>query len=75
MNFKLMQMPHESRAHSCFSRPEELRYEDAPRPTPKAGEVRSGSTPGVNPADWKCAAVFSEGYPLPLTWIHFSGRH
>jgi len=55
-----------------------LRYEDAPRPQPGAGEmlVRVFAA-GVNPVDWKVRAGFmKEMVPLPLPWIpgnDFSG--
>ena len=60
----------------AFGGPEELRYEDAPRPTPKAGEVLIRiHASAVNPADWKVrSGLFGKDIPLPLTLgFDFSG--
>lgn len=55
-----------------------LRYEDAPRPEPKAGEILVRVVAaGVNPIDWKTRAGYlKEMVPLSLPWIpgcDFSG--
>lgn len=57
---------------------EVLRYEDAPRPGPKEGEVLVRVVAaGVNPIDWKTRAGYlKEMVPLALPWIpggDFSG--
>ena len=60
----------------AFGGPEELRYEDAPRPAPKAGEVLIRiHASAVNPADWKVrSGLFGKDFPLPLTLgFDFSG--
>ena len=60
----------------AFGGPEELRYEDAPRPAPKAGEVLIRiHASAVNPADWKFrSGFFGKDIPLPLTLgFDFSG--
>jgi len=60
----------------AFSGPEELRYEDAPRPVAKAGEVLIQiHASAVNPADWKFrSGFFGKGAPLPLVLgFGFSG--
>ena len=60
----------------AFGGPEELRYEDAPRPAPKAGEVLIRiHASAVNPADWKVrSGLFGKEFPLPLTLgFDFSG--
>jgi len=52
---------------TIFGRPEVLRFEDAPRPTPGSGEllVRVHAA-SVNPFDWKARAGFSKDFiPLP----------
>ena len=60
----------------AFGGPEELRYEDAPRPAPKAGEVLIRiHASAVNPADWKVrSGLFGKDIPLPLILgFDFSG--
>ena len=60
----------------AFGGPEELRYEDAPRPEPKPGEVLIRIyASAVNPADWKLrSGLFGKDIPLPLTLgFDFSG--
>ena len=60
----------------AFGGPEELRYEDAPRPAPKPGEVLIRiHASAVNPADWKFrSGFFGKDIPLPLTLgFDFSG--
>jgi len=60
----------------AFGGPEELRYEDAPRPIAKAGEVLIRiHASAVNPADWKFrSGFFGKDAPLPLTvGFDFSG--
>ena len=60
----------------AFGGPEELRYEDAPRPVAKAGEVLVRiHASAVNPADWKLrSGVFGKDAPLPLILgFDFSG--
>ena len=60
----------------AFGGPEELRYEDAPRPIAKAGEVLIRiHASAVNPADWKFrSGFFGKNAPLPLTLgFDFSG--
>jgi NADPH:quinone reductase-like Zn-dependent oxidoreductase len=53
-----------------YGGPEVLRYEDAPRPEPGAGEVLVRvHAAGVNPVDWKIRAGYFKSfrpYPLPL---------
>ena len=52
----------------AFGGPEELRYEDAPRPVPKPGEVLIRiHASAVNPADWKFrSGLFGKDFPLPV---------
>jgi NADPH:quinone reductase-like Zn-dependent oxidoreductase len=60
----------------AFGGPEELRYEDAPRPAPKPGEVLIRIyASAVNPADWKLrSGLFGKDIPLPLiVGFDFSG--
>src|SRR2546425_2292064 len=60
----------------AFGGPEELRYEDAPRPAPKPGEVLIRiHASAVNPADWKFrSGFFGKDISLPLTLgFDFSG--
>src|SRR5262245_43063268 len=60
----------------AFGGPEQLRYEDVPRPAPKAGEVLIRIyASAVNPADWKLrSGLFGKDIPLPLTLgFDFSG--
>lgn len=60
----------------AFGGPEELRYEDVPRPVAKAGEVLVKIyASAVNPADWKFRnGFFGKDAPLPLTLgFDFSG--
>src|SRR5207245_9533503 len=60
----------------AFGGPEELRYEDVPRPAPKPGEVLIRiHASAVNPADWKFrSGFFGKDIPLPLTLgFDFSG--
>src|SRR5262249_31920231 len=60
----------------AFGGAEELRYEDAPRPKPKAGEVLIRiHASAVNPADWKVrSGLFGKDIPLPLILgFDFSG--
>lgn len=53
-----------------YGGPEVLRYEDAPRPEPAAGEVLVRvHAAGVNPVDWKVRAGYTKGfldYKLPM---------
>lgn len=53
-----------------YGGPEVLRYEDAPRPEPGAGEVLVRvHAAGVNPVDWKVRAGMAKGflnYKLPM---------
>src|SRR5262245_45887513 len=52
-----------------FGKPEVLKYEDAPRPEPKANELLIRvSAAGVNPVDWKLrSGMFgSRGATLPF---------
>lgn len=53
-----------------YGGPEVLRYEDAPRPEPAAGEVLVRvHAAAVNPVDWKIRAGYLKGfmdYPMPL---------
>jgi NADPH:quinone reductase-like Zn-dependent oxidoreductase len=53
-----------------FGGPEVLKYEDAPRPEPAAGEVLVRvHAAGVNPVDWKVRAGYTKGfldYKLPM---------
>ena len=60
----------------AFGGPEELRFEDAPRPVAGAGEllIRIHAS-AVNPADWKFrSGLFGKDAPLPLTLgFDFSG--
>src|SRR5437899_49237 len=61
------------RIHS-FGGPEVLRYEDAPRPQPQAGEVLVRvHAAGVNPIDWKVREghmkdFWPHKFPLILGW-------
>ena len=60
----------------AFGGPEELVYEDAPRPAPKPGEVLIRvHASAVNPADWKFrSGLFGKEIPLPLILgFDFSG--
>jgi NADPH:quinone reductase-like Zn-dependent oxidoreductase len=60
----------------AFGGPEELQYEDAPRPVAKADEVLIRiHASAVNPADWKFRnGLFGKDAPLPLTLgFDFSG--
>src|SRR4051812_36169090 len=60
----------------AFGGPEELRYEDAPRPVAKSGEVLIRiHASAVNPADWKLrSGFFGKDIPLPITLgFDFSG--
>jgi len=60
----------------AFGGPEELLYEDAPRPVAKVGEVLVRiHASAVNPADWKLrSGVFGKDAPLPLILgFDFSG--
>ena len=62
----------------AYGGPEVLVYEDAPRPTPGAGELRAQVyAAGVNPADWKVREGYFKDFlrhslPLILGW-DFSG--
>lgn len=61
----------------AFGGPEELRYEDAPRPVAKAGEILIRiHASAVNPADWKFrSGLFGKDAALPLTvGFDFSGE-
>ena len=53
-----------------YGGPEVLRYEDAPRPEPAAGEVLVRvHAAGVNPVDWKIREGYMKAfldYPMPL---------
>ncbi len=57
-----------------YGGPEVLRYEDAPRPEPAAGDVLvKVHAAGVNPVDWKIRAGYLKGFinyklPLILGW-------
>jgi len=58
------------RVHN-YGRPEVLRFEDAPRPTPGSGEllIRVYAA-SVNPIDWKARAGYLKDFiPLPLPFI------
>ena len=60
----------------AFGGPEELRYEDAPRPVARTGEVLIRiHASAVNPADWKFrSGFFGKDAPLPLILgFDFSG--
>jgi NADPH:quinone reductase-like Zn-dependent oxidoreductase len=60
----------------AFGGPEELRYEDTPRPLAGTGEVLIRiHASAVNPADWKLrSGIFGKDIPLPLTLgFDFSG--
>lgn len=60
----------------AFGGPDEIRYEDAPRPAPRTGEVLIRiHASAVNPADWKIrSGLFGKDMPLPLTLgFDFSG--
>ena len=60
----------------AFGGPEELRYEDAPRPLPKTGEVLVRiHASAVNPAYWKLrSGLFGKDIHLPLILgFDFSG--
>ena len=59
----------------AYGGPEEIVYEDAPRPEPGSGEVLVRvRAAGVNPVDWKTrsgsgmAKKFGERFPLVLGW-------
>lgn len=53
-----------------YGGPEVLKYEDAPRPKPSAGEVLVRiHAAGVNPVDWKVRAGYLKdviAYPMPM---------
>src|ERR1700683_4152767 len=53
-----------------YGAPEVLRYEDAPRPVPGAGEVLVRvHAAAINPVDWKIRAGYVKGwlqYTLPM---------
>src|SRR6266568_3754137 len=57
-----------------YGGPEVLKYEDAPRPEPQAGEVLIRvHAAGVNPIDWKVREghmkdFWSQKFPLILGW-------
>jgi NADPH:quinone reductase-like Zn-dependent oxidoreductase len=57
-----------------YGGPEVLKYEDAPRPEPAAGEVLVRvHAAGVNPVDWKIRAGYMKGFmnyklPMILGW-------
>src|SRR6266513_5775855 len=57
-----------------YGRPEVLKYEDAPRPEPQAGEVLVRvHAAGVNPIDWKVREghmkdFWHHKFPLILGW-------
>jgi NADPH:quinone reductase-like Zn-dependent oxidoreductase len=59
----------------AFGGPEAMRYEDAPRPEPKAGEVLiKVHAAAANPADYKMASGMFGPLPLPFTLgLDFSG--
>ncbi len=53
----------------AFGGPEELRYEDAPRPAPKPGEVLIRiHASAVNPADWKFRSGSGRTFPYRSPW-------
>lgn len=59
----------------AFGGPEVMRYEDAPRPRPKAGEVLiKVHAAAANPADYKMASALFGQMPLPATLgLDYSG--
>src|SRR3954470_19025372 len=59
----------------AFGGPEAMRYEDAPRPAPKAGEVLvKVHAAAANPADYKMASGLFGPLPFPFTLgLDFSG--
>ncbi|MBW8888788.1 MAG: NADP-dependent oxidoreductase [Fibrobacteres bacterium] len=59
----------------AFGGPEVMRYEDAPRPQPKSGEVLiKVKASSANPADYKMASGLFGQLPLPATLgFDFSG--
>jgi NADPH:quinone reductase-like Zn-dependent oxidoreductase len=59
----------------AFGGPEAMRYEDAPRPQPKSGEVLiKVHASSANPADYKMASGLFGQMPLPVTLgLDFSG--
>lgn len=54
-----------------YGGPEVLKYEDAPRPEPAAGEVLIRvHAAGVNPVDWKIRAGYLKDYvPFPMPFV------
>lgn len=54
-----------------YGTPEVLRVEEAPMPSPKAGEVRIRvHAAGVNPIDWKIrSGRLQKSFPVPLPYI------
>lgn len=57
----------------AYGGPNGLRYEDAPRPVPAAGEVLVRvHAAAVNPVDWKIREGYLRGF-LPLTLPHILG--
>jgi NADPH:quinone reductase-like Zn-dependent oxidoreductase len=59
----------------AFGGPEKMRYEDAPRPEPKAGEVLvKVRAAAANPADYKMASGMLGQMPLPaILGLDYSG--
>ncbi len=59
----------------AFGGPEAMRYEDAPRPQPKSGEILvKVHASSANPADYKMASGLFGQMPLPATLgLDFSG--
>jgi len=60
----------------AFGGPDVLSFEDAPTPTPKAGEILVRvRAAGVNPVDWKIREGHLGKIPLPSTMgVDFSGQ-
>ncbi|MGH8651983.1 MAG: hypothetical protein ACREYE_07255 [Gammaproteobacteria bacterium] len=55
--------------------PEVLKYEDAPRPKPEAGEVLVRvHAAGVNPVDWKSRAISKLGHQREFQWRYTDER-
>ena len=58
----------------AFGGPEVLRYEDVPRPEPKANEILVRvQAAGVNPVDWKIREGHLSGTLPTIMGVDFSG--